>query len=1101
MKKQQFTPLRFANYFTLLFLFGLFGAPSVIKAQVSGNVYHDVNANGTQQSSNPTEEALAGVTVTAYKPDGTSVTTTSSSTGTYSFTSGQIPSGTKVRIEFTSLPNTSSTRTIGGTSTQFVTAGAGATAINMGVAFANDQCQANPLMVTPCYVESALTNLDVVVKFSYLNTGTAAMDKTAITNSGQAGSMWGEAYSRSKKLIYMAAVLKTHVPLGAAGLDAIYTIDPFAGSPNATPWLQLTDDLGIAVSSVSANPQYATNSARGVDVSPQNDAGAFDDVGKVGLGDIELSADEKTLYIVNLYDKKLYAIDIATKTLVASYAIPNPGCSNGQARPWAVGENAGKIYVSVTCDGSSSGNPASLTDNSGVGNLSATVYRLDGSSFTQVLSFPLDYPRDPPFQYGANCSDVNRWKPWINVVPATCSDNNIGYPTPLLSDIEFDDNGNMILGFIDRTGFQIGYANYGPTGTATYSLFAGGDILKACATATGWSIESVGSGCSTAEGLAINTNDNDGYLMSWGAYLAKAGEFYGGDYFHENGNFDGSGLSYYPGHPEITIGGLAVVPGTGEVMSTSYDPVTGAQNYNTGGVITLSNTTGKRTRNGFQLYATTPTDSLTQGKGVGLGDLEALCDGAAIEIGNRVWNDTDQDGIQDPAESGIANVCLEVFADFNNDGTPDGAALGSTSTSATGDWLFNAANVADGDPSVSGTQAGLQPYKTYLVRVCASDWTAGEGTGDLTGLALTPSNTDATANGDERDNDAGLSNDIPQISVTTAAFGQSNFSLDMGFRIAPPCTKPTLTGVSADTATCTSGIANSDAKVHVTGIVGMEKYVYGTNGAATLYYANATASTATTIDITGLPNPVTATTYTIRLYAADSTCYNDTTVVLNPSVCPQIVNLTLSKIVDSSSVSVAGRTVNFTLKVKNISASNATGVTVKVTSGVGFTFVSAAPSVSYTSGTGIWTIGAVNAGDSVTLVLTVKADSIGVNYCTAEINSADQTDSNSTPNNSVTTEDDIARACVSVPMPLCPNQTYQAALPNGLTGIQWYKNGTAISGATNQTLNITEVGEYTFTANESTCPVQGCCPIKVIAGTCTLPCKPVICLPVAVVRQ
>lgn len=90
MMKQQLTRLRFANYFTKLFLFGLFLTPfpwnpfgSVMEAQVSGKVYHDVNANGTQQSSNPTEEALAGVTVTAYKPDGTSVTATSSSTGTY----------------------------------------------------------------------------------------------------------------------------------------------------------------------------------------------------------------------------------------------------------------------------------------------------------------------------------------------------------------------------------------------------------------------------------------------------------------------------------------------------------------------------------------------------------------------------------------------------------------------------------------------------------------------------------------------------------------------------------------------------------------------------------------------------------------------------------------------------------------------------------------------------------------------------------------------------------------------------------------------------------------------------------------------------------
>jgi hypothetical protein len=787
--------MKYCIFYSILFFLSM---PFLAKTQVSGKVFYDVNANGTQQATNPTEYSLAGITVVAYKPDGTSVSTTSSATGIYSFSAAQLPSGTKTRIEFSGSPATSTTRNIGGTLVQFVTAGAGANNIDVGVAFANDQCQSNPSVITPCYVEGITPVLDVAIKFSYTNTGTTALDKTPITTSAQAGAMWGEAYSRSKKVLYMAAVLKTHVPLGAEGLDAIYTIDPNLGAPNATPWLELTDDLGIAVSPVLANPQYATNAARGVLVSPQNDASAFMDVGTVGMGDIDLSADEKTLYIVNLYDKKLYAIDVATKTLVGSYAIPNPGCSNGQARPWGLGEQAGKIYVSVTCDGSASGNPASLTDNSGVGNLSATVYRLDGAAFTQVLSFPLDYPREPPFQYTNNCKDINRWKPWTNVIPDLCADGNIAYPTPLLTDIEFDDNNNMVLGFTDRTGFQWGYNNYGPTGTTQYAMYAAGDILKACTTASGWSIESTSSACQSAGGLAINTNDPNGYTMTWGQ-LAKPGEFYEGDFFHGDGNFDASGLSYFPGHPEITIGGLLIVPGTGEVMSTSYDPVTGAPNYNTGGVITLSNTTGKRTRNGFQLYGTTAPGT-TQGKGVGLGDLEALCEGAPIEIGNRIWNDADKDGIQDPSESVIPNVGVEIYADFNNDGIPDGAALGTTTTNASGLWLFNATNIADGDPTITGSQIGLQPYKTYLVRIANTDWNGNSGIGDLAGLVPTSPDKDVTLNGDERDNDATLSiSSTPQIVITTSAFGQNNFSLDFGFKI-PTCA--TITNPSAAQTLC-----------------------------------------------------------------------------------------------------------------------------------------------------------------------------------------------------------------------------------------------------------------------------------------------------------
>lgn len=229
----------FFNLFLVIFL-GLGLVQNHLGAQVSGKVFHDFNANGTQQTSNPAEPALAGVMVTAFKPDGTSVSTTTDAAGAYSFTSGQISSGTSVRIEFTALPSYANQIMVGGNLVQFMTAGAGATNRDLGVSFPGDYCQTNPTMVTPCYVESGATDLDVVVKWSYNNTGTAPLDETAITNSGQAGSLWGVAYSRSQKLIYSSAILKCHIPLGAEGLDAIYTIDPFSGSENATPWLELT---------------------------------------------------------------------------------------------------------------------------------------------------------------------------------------------------------------------------------------------------------------------------------------------------------------------------------------------------------------------------------------------------------------------------------------------------------------------------------------------------------------------------------------------------------------------------------------------------------------------------------------------------------------------------------------------------------------------------------------------------------------------------------------------------------------------------------------------------------------------------------------------
>lgn len=72
---------------------------SVLKAQISGLVFRDFNANGIKENTTTyNEPGIGGMTIKAYNSAGTLVgTTTSSSTGAYSFTGLTLP----LRIEFT----------------------------------------------------------------------------------------------------------------------------------------------------------------------------------------------------------------------------------------------------------------------------------------------------------------------------------------------------------------------------------------------------------------------------------------------------------------------------------------------------------------------------------------------------------------------------------------------------------------------------------------------------------------------------------------------------------------------------------------------------------------------------------------------------------------------------------------------------------------------------------------------------------------------------------------------------------------------------------------------------------------------------------------
>jgi hypothetical protein len=763
-----------------VFSFSIMFFANIAHSQVSGTVFRDFNANGVQETVLPfIEPSLAGITVKAFDAAGAQVgaTATTLANGTYSIATG----GVAARIEFSGLSTVDFSGPQGtgsNTAVQFVS-GAD-TNVNFGMNYPSDYCQANPKLAVSCFVSgdpvvagSSYAADPAIVSVNYNLTG-----KTSMITSDKVGTLWGMAYDNQTDILYMSSFVRRHAAIGPAGLGAIYVYPNANGAGGA-----LTT---ITVPNVGT---IASNSDRELSGSDplSHDVDGFDKVGKVGLGDMDIDTKNHVLYVVNLNDKNVYKIDLtaALPTAVALPAYTAPSCTNGVFRPFGMKVKNGKIYLGGVCSGETEVGISAA-------NLNATVFAYDitAGTWATVLTFPLDYARAEAYP-----GLVSTWKPWIDqIADITTIDHTppnepfFAWSTPLLSDIEFADDGAMIIGLMDRTGMQIGKRNYGTdvsnTGTLYYCV-NGGDIRRATPSGATYTIES------------------------------GALEFFTGDEFLAPGEE----------HREVSMGALAAIPGRAEVVMTAIDPFI----LDSGGLYWLSTQNGVK-NNVFEIYGNLNNNF---GKAPGLGDVEPLCLPAPIEIGNRIWNDTNEDGIQNANELGIGNVTVELYADFNNDGTPDGAVLATTSSSPTagktlGTWYFNATNVADGDPSVAGNQAGLATNKKYLVRIGAADWTGGAGTADLARLLLTSSNAIPVAGiPDVSDNDASLAATIPTIAYTVGNAGENNHTLDFGF-IAIPC------NIAGTTTVTQPSCANNDGAITltVTGALGTPTYLWS-NGAIT----------------------------------------------------------------------------------------------------------------------------------------------------------------------------------------------------------------------------------------------------------------------------
>ena len=736
------------------------GNPTCVNpTEVGGFVFEDLNANGVKETN---ENFLENITVSLFDEMGNAPTIINTNiNGEYLFTG--LTTGADYRIEFTVPGEMQESRT--GTDSRSATqiTKAGTCNNSLGISQVDCYCEEDPFIIVPCYVEGtydgAYTAEAAIAKLLVSADGhdfvgttkTADYEASLIATHGQVGSVYGIAWQNTHERYYTAAFHKRYVGYGPNGPDAIYQMDM---NGNITGVIELDNLLG-ASNTTGMDVHDFTPAGNGHVYDLGAGDSSFDGVGKIGFGDMVFSSDKNTLYIVNLSDKKIYALDLtdgntANVSIINSWDAPDATGAD-RHRPFGLAFHNGKLWVGTVDENASN----------------AYVHSLDpaGTNFDLALTIPLNYPRQAFVGSNANLADQSsEWRPWAtdsNVMYMQRNTPEIGFPQPILSDMTFTADGEMILGFRDRFGDQTGGEKYFNTSETTFTWgTSAGDILKACydANTDVFTLETGNGGsCAGIGGLPDSGPGSDGI------------EFYHWDIYNFVDNWDPNdeALAF---HWETTQGALLQLKEKPYIITSCMDPF----NDYSGGIVKFDNADGGRhgigtngtdvdsLTGGYTLFETgdwagsPPANNGTLSKGNGLGALDAACVALPLEIGNYVWYDANGNGIQDANEEGLSGVPVSL-TDMND------AVIATTNTDTNGMYLFTDTNVS----------AGIDYNTDYKVKIALAD----VQTHDSEISNTTSLNTGSGKN----DNHAVMVGDIATIEVTTGSSGQIKLDADFGF--------------------------------------------------------------------------------------------------------------------------------------------------------------------------------------------------------------------------------------------------------------------------------------------------------------------------------
>ncbi|WP_313913793.1 GEVED domain-containing protein [Tahibacter sp.] len=359
------------------------------------------------------------------------------------------------------------------------------------------------------------------------------------------------------------------------------------------------------------------------------------------------------------------------------------------------------------------------------------------------------------------------WHAWSSVAGTPAATNNSVYPEPMFSDVVFD-GADLVLGFRDRHGDHTGTGNVG-----TIRGITGGEILRACANGSGgWDLEQNGScgGVIGAAGTATNQARGPNSVGN-----TRGGEFYGLEHYSDTTPpffINDTPPDYNGRHDENAQGALNQVPGFPQVAITSMDPF----RFNTGGLRWYNNATPNNvaTTRGYEIFQ---TGAAGFSKANGLGDLNALCRAAPVEVGNYVWDDLNRNGVMDPGEPPIANVALTLYS-------VAGTALGAATTNTNGEYYFVFNQGATDASTTDNLIVAPNPYaSSYTIGVMPANFTAG---GPLANRRPTIATNAGPGTGLLRDSN-GVAVTIPGnpatlgAAFTLAGAGSNDHTIDFGF--------------------------------------------------------------------------------------------------------------------------------------------------------------------------------------------------------------------------------------------------------------------------------------------------------------------------------